>query len=117
VLQADAQGRYRGVSADKALYVSPFYPVAGRYRFHFNLDFDSPRVRIDYFDAGELQLNTAVWGKSRPLSGASLASALLRQPLLTVGVIARIHWQALRLWLKGATLFQRSATITREAKP
>jgi uncharacterized protein len=117
VLQADAQGRFRGVAADKAMYVSPFYPVEGRYRFHFNLDFDAPRVRIDYFDAGKLQLNTAVWGVSRPLSSASLASALLRQPLLTVGVIARIHWQALRLWLKGATLFQRTATTAREAKP
>jgi hypothetical protein len=39
---------------------------------------------------------------------------LLRQPLLTLGVVARIHWQALRLWIKGVSLFNRHATSTEE---
>jgi hypothetical protein len=115
VLTPDRQtGRFRDVRAPKALYVSPFYPVRGEYRFHFNTDFDAPRVRIDYFDDGRLQLNTAVWGRARALSSSSLLAALVRQPLLTLGVIARIHWQALRLWVRGVALFDRPTRTVRE---
>ena len=38
-----------------------------------------------------------------------LLAALLRMPLLTVGVMARIHWQALRLWLKGVPFYGKTA--------
>ena len=115
VLTPDAEnGAFHSVSAKKHLYVSPFYPVEGYYRFHFNIDFDSPRVRIDYFNGGKLQLNTAVWGKSLRLSTSSLLSALGRHPLMTFGVIIRIHWQALRLWSKGVKLSQRPPPSTEE---
>lgn len=110
----EISGRFQDIRADKKLYVSPFYPVSGGYRFHFNTDFDAPRVRIDYFDEGRLQLNTAIWGGSSRLSSRSLLSALIRQPLLTLGVIARIHWQALRLWLKGARLHPHSTSSSEE---
>ena len=107
-------GRFRDIQADKQLYVSPFYPVSGGYRFHFNTDLDAPRVRIDYFDAGRLQLNTAIWGKSRQLTSRTLLSALIRQPLLTLGVMARIHWQALRLWLKGVSVHSNPTSSSEE---
>ena len=51
-----------------------------------------------------LLLNTAISGNSRPMTNRSMISALVRQPLLTLGVMARIHLQALRLWLKGVSL-------------
>ena len=103
-------GLFSGILLNKLLYVSPFYPQRGEYRFYFNVDFDAPNARIDYYLDGQLQLNTAIWGKSRPLTTISLLSALLRQPLLTLGVITRIHWQALRLWLKGVTIFERQTS-------
>jgi hypothetical protein len=102
------------IDADKKLYVSPFYPLSGSYRFHFNLDFDAPRVGIDYYDRDQLQLNTAVWGRSRPLNDTNLLIALLKQPLLTLGVTFRIHWQALRLWLKGVSLTNRRPSSMEE---
>jgi DUF1365 family protein len=107
LLRPDKNGRFETVYADKRLYVSPFFPVSGGYRFRFNLDFDLPRISIDYFDQGELRLSTAIWGRARPWSVAGLLAALSKQPLLTLGVIARIHWQALRLWLKGVRLAKR----------
>ena len=108
---------FSGLRAAKRLYVSPFYPVEGEYRFDFNTDFDSPRVKIDYFKDGKLQLNTAIHGASRPLSTSSLAAAAIRQPFLTLGVIAKIHWQALRLWLKGVRLHKRpTSTLEETAK-
>ena len=116
VLTPDPEtGRFQDVRADKQLYVSPFYPVSGGYRFHFNTDLDAPRVRIDYFNEGRLQLNTAIWGKSRQLTSRSLFAALARQPLLTLGVMVRIHWQALRLWLKGVSLQPNPSSSAEEA--
>ena len=112
LLRPDDAGWFQAVFADKQLYVSPFYPVSGGYYFRFNLDFERPRVSIDYVDQGELQLNTAIWGRARAWSRRGLFSALLRQPLLTLGVMTRIHWQALRLWSKGIALVKRpSATL------
>lgn len=114
LLRPDADGRFEAVYADKRLYVSPFYPVSGGYRFRFNLDFDHPRVSIDYFDDDELQLNTAIWGHARCWSVAALLGALSKQPLLTLSITARIHWQALRLWFKGVTLKKRPTATVEE---
>ena len=84
----------------KVLHVSPFCRVEGGYAFHVREASNSASVSIDYHDADGLLIRTALGGRLTPLTRASALAALLRQPLLTVGVIARIHWQALRLALK-----------------
>ena len=89
------------VTASKAFHVSPFCEVEGGYRFRFFVERSCPVVRIDYDDAeGELLL-TSVSGKATAWSTRALLGALLRMPLLTAGIVFRIHWQALRLWIKG----------------
>ena len=115
VLQPGAEGGFRNLTSQKRLFVSPFYPESGEYRFSFNHDFLQPTVSIDYFDEGELQLNTAIWGKSRRLTTSAALQALIRQPLLTFGIISKIHWQALRLWLKQVPLFDRTTPSAEEA--
>jgi DUF1365 family protein len=84
----------------KVLHVSPFCRVEGGYAFRVREASNSASVSIDYHDADGLLIRTALGGRLTPLTRASALAALLRQPLLTVGVIARIHWQALRLALK-----------------
>lgn len=87
--------------AAKLFHVSPFNEIAGGYRFRFHLDRPIPLARIDYDDAdGELLL-TAISGKAQAWTARALLGAFLRMPLLTAGVVFRIHWQALKLWLKG----------------
>lgn len=87
--------------AAKRLHVSPFNLAAGRYRFRFVHGAARRLVRIDYDDAeGEL-LHTAISGVAHAWSTRSLLAAFLRMPFLTIGITARIHWQALKLWLKG----------------
>lgn len=87
--------------ADKRLHVSPFCDVEGHYRFRFALGRARSSVRIDYHDRqGEL-LVTSLTGTPRPWTTRALLGALARMPMLTLGVVARIHWQALRLWLAG----------------
>jgi len=87
--------------AEKLFHVSPFNEIEGGYRFRFHQGRAVQRAHIDYDDAqGELLL-TAISGKPRPWSTGSLLAAFLRMPFLTLGVVARIHWQALKLWLNG----------------
>ncbi|MGB9150113.1 MAG: DUF1365 domain-containing protein [Burkholderiales bacterium] len=90
--------------ARKVFHVSPFFDVTGDYRFSFSRRQNRQQVRIDYSDAGGLLLATSVSGHAEPLSGKRLLFAFFRYPLLTFGVVARIHWQALRLWLKGVVV-------------
>ena len=89
------------ICASKEFHVSPFNEIEGGYRFRFHLDRPLPLARIDYDDAeGELLL-TSISGKPRAWSTAALLGAFLKMPFLTAGVMFRIHWQALKLWLKG----------------
>ena len=97
------------LSADKVFHVSPFCTLAGGYRFRFmHSSLGGVRktvARIDYHDrldddaAGPL-LQTSVSGTLEPVTPASLRKALWRYPAMTLGVMARIHWQAFRLWRK-----------------
>ncbi|WP_265946434.1 DUF1365 domain-containing protein [Dechloromonas sp. A34] len=89
------------LAADKAFHVSPFNDIEGGYRFRFHLQRNCPVMRIDYGDAEGDVLLTSIAGKPRAWSTATLLGAFLRMPFLTAGVIFRIHWQALKLWLKG----------------
>ena len=98
--------------ADKVFHVSPFCPVRGRYRFVFmRAQHPLPRTvaRVDYFDDGgdAPLLNTSVSGELLPLNAQTLRRALWSYPAMTFGVIARIHWQALRLWIKSAPFFRQ----------
>jgi DUF1365 family protein len=95
--------------ARKVFHVSPFMAVQGFYRFRFHSGQEGTRnlVRIEHADdAGDL-LHTAVSGDAAPLATRTLLRALFAYPWQSVGVIARIHWQALRLWLKRVPFFSK----------
>jgi len=93
---------------DKVFHVSPFCPVEGGYRFRFMVDADRRRTvaRIDYDDALGPVLQTSVSGTLEPVTPAVLRRALLRYPLMTLAVVGRIHWQALRLFVKRVRFFR-----------
>lgn len=86
--------------AGKVFHVSPFNVIEGGYRFRFRREGKVKVAHIDYDDAGGPLLLTAISGQPQAWSAGALWRAFLRMPLLTFGVITRIHWQALRLWLK-----------------
>ena len=97
--------------AKKIFHVSPFCKVEGQYRFRFlrNHDKDGERhlARVDYDDLDGPILQTSLSGTARPLRDGTIAWALLRYPLMTFGVMARIHWQALRLCLRRVPFFSK----------
>jgi len=108
--------------ADKVFHVSPFNPVQGHYRFSFmRTQAPGPEktvARIDYYDApidvsthasaavdNPALLQTSVSGTLEPISRAALRRALWRYPAMTLAVVAHIHLQAMRLWLKQVPYF------------
>ncbi|MFP8781152.1 DUF1365 domain-containing protein [Hydrogenophaga sp. RWCD_12] len=101
--------------ADKVFHVSPFCPVRGEYRFVFlrtqHGAEDRTVARIDFHDepGAEPLIRTSVSGALEPLTEASARRALWQHPAMTLAVVARIHWQALRLWIKRAPFFRQPA--------
>ncbi len=90
------------LAAEKLFHVSPFLPVDGGYTFRFDLRPDRVGVWIDYrTDTGE-RLYATLTGPRARLTTARLLAACLRRPFGSRRVLALIHWQAFRLWRKGA---------------
>lgn len=87
------------LEARKVFHVSPFFPVSGGYRFRFSRAASAHVARIDYLDGEGPLLLTRIAGRPAPLTTARLAHAFISHPLMTLTIMARIHWQALRLWL------------------
>ncbi|MDH4392984.1 MAG: DUF1365 domain-containing protein [Aquabacterium sp.] len=103
------------LAATKLFHVSPFCQISGSYRFRFMRTFtdkDSGAgrtvARIVHDDAQGPLLLTSVSGDLAALTPQRLRHALWRMPLLTIGVIARIHWQALRLLAKRVPFFGKA---------
>jgi DUF1365 family protein len=99
------------LAARKAFHVSPFCAVAGRYAFRFHFGEGRWLARIDYFDGdGELPLlETWISGNAEPATSVTARRLPWRYPLFTLGVVARIHWQALKLWTKRVPFFNNPA--------
>jgi DUF1365 family protein len=96
------------LAARKAFHVSPFCAIEGGYRFRFmqaerevaGKTLTQVVARIDHDDAHGPLILTSIAGKAEALTDTVLLKAFLTYPLMTWGVIVRIHWQALKLWLK-----------------
>ncbi len=87
-------------TATKVFHVSPFNHVEGSYRFRFMTMDSNTLARVDYDDATGPLLETSVSGELEPITPQSIRKALYSYPMMTFGVIARIHWQAFKLWRK-----------------
>jgi uncharacterized protein len=96
-------------SAAKVFHVSPFCAVEGGYRFRFMTTPTRSKLvaRIDYDDAQGALINTSVSGSLQPYTVQTRRTALWRYGAMTLAVIARIHWQALRLWLLRVPFFKK----------
>jgi DUF1365 family protein len=89
--------------AEKLFHVSPFMQRDGRYRFRFDVAGDSQcGIWIDYEDEeGNPKLLTALTGTLLPLNRTNLRKAFWKHPLVTFKTIFLIHWQAIKIILKG----------------
>jgi hypothetical protein len=104
------QPRYGHPSrARKVFHVSPFCAVQGDYRFVFMRTTSPERLvaRVDLSDEHGPLLQTSVSGDLLALTPATQRRALWAYPAMTLGVVARIHWQALQLWRKKVRWFSK----------
>lgn len=97
----DADGAVRHAQP-KEFFVSPFIGMDQTYRFTIRPPGEKLAVRIKQADAKGDYLIATQNGVAEPLTDRALARIARRAPLTTFKIIAAIHWQALRLWLKGA---------------
>jgi DUF1365 family protein len=97
----------RELTAEKVFHVSPFCSVQGRYRFRFMRTASRVVARVDHDDDAGALLQTSVSGTLEPITPATVRRAFWGHPLMTLGVIARIHWQALRLFAKRVPFFSK----------
>ena len=99
-------GVYSHVS-DKAFYVSPFNNVEGSYRFHTALSEDVLTVGVALSVDDAPLLRTHFKAAIQPLGDGTIVKAVLAYPFMTLKVVAAIHWEAAKLYLKGLRLKDR----------
>ena len=92
---------------DKLFYVSPFIEMAMRYHFRVLPPGERVQLRILETDREGPLLAATFNGRYRTLNTKELLRAFFALPLVTMKIMAAIHWEALRLWLKGARLVPR----------
>lgn len=97
------------IEARKLMHVSPFCVIEGHYDFRFRLKGDAAAVSVDYFDGDECLIRTAIAGRGEPATSRALLGSFLRWPLFSLGVMARIHWQAIRLLIKRVRFHRQPA--------
>ena len=94
-------------SCDKLFHVSPFIPMQMRYHFRMLPPGEEIRWRILETDPEGPLLAATFSGRQEAMTTATLLSLTARIPFLTLKIVAGIHWEALKLWLKGAKYIPR----------
>ncbi|MES0873179.1 DUF1365 domain-containing protein [Sinimarinibacterium thermocellulolyticum] len=95
------------IEKEKVFHVSPFLDRVGQYRFTLGAPGARIRVAIRETQGGEAILDATLAGERLAVSDTAILSQVLRMPWMTIKVVAGIHWEALKLWLRGARFFRK----------
>lgn len=101
------------LNARKLMHVSPFQPVEGGYEFRFDITDERIGIFIDYTSQAGGLIATLT-GPRAPLSNRAILGFCLRRPFGSRRVLTLIHWQALKLWWKGARFINRPEPPAKE---
>lgn len=94
---------------NKCFHVSPFFDLVGRYQFRFSEPGENLRVLIHETREGVPVLDATLAGERQALSDGNILKQVLALPLQMLKVVAGIHWEALKLWLRGAKFHAKPA--------
>jgi hypothetical protein len=112
----DESGKWKRVIA-KDFYVSPFSDPNDTFDFCFTAPAENWKVNINNITAGETSLLSSIYGARQELTASRLAWFALKYPLLSLGIIFGIHWQALLLFIKRIPHFSKSTPIRKAVLP
>lgn len=101
----------------KALHVSPFMGMDQVYDWRFTDPGDAISVHMDVIEDGAVRLDATMVMRRTPLTATALAFALVRYPLMTLQVVAGIHFHAFRVWWKGNPYYDKPSPPAAVASP
>ena len=104
--RAEANGVISQV-CEKAFFVSPFLEQDLRYEFAVRSPGEAVSVAMIVRRRADIALTASFSGARLDLTDANILRAWLGNPLMTLKVIAGIHWEALRMWVKGVRYLGR----------
>lgn len=97
-------------TCSKGFHVSPFLDLQGRYRFRVRRPDEALSLTIQEGDRDGVRLTAAIKGRRQALTDRNLLACFFAYPLMTLKVIAAIHVEAVRLWLKGLKVYAHPGT-------
>lgn len=106
---AEAAGAGLRYRAEKRFHVSPFMGMDMEYVWNTTLPAARLAVHIENHSGGAKVFDATLRLERREITGPRLAWALARFPMMTAWVVAWIHWEALKLWLKNTPLHPHPA--------
>lgn len=107
LLQNFENGFFRQVKR-KLFYISPFTELDDYLDLNIGLPGEKLKIFIDDFKDKQIKVRTVLNAKKKKLTDWQLIKYLLRFPFLTIQIISLIHWQALKLWLKGVNFIPKN---------
>lgn len=96
-------------SKPKVFHVSPFVGMQARYEFFIHPPGDKLNILIHEYENNELMLIASQQGVAQAFTTANLLRQFARVPFVSLKVMALIHWQALKIWLKGGKFHRKPA--------
>ena len=97
----------------KEMHVSPFMAMDVEYDWRFNTPGEALTVHMENAAKGEKVFDATLILQREEITSRSLSRVLLAFPLMTLKIITAIHWEALRLWLKGVPVHDHPAKQNR----
>lgn len=94
---------------DKSFHVSPFFDVKGKYKFTLRTPTDKLSLIIANSENDKQTHIATISGRRAAGTVGTLMKAAVLMPLSSLGVSVAIHWQAIKLWIKGAGYRSRPA--------
>ncbi len=92
---------------DKCFHVSPFFDMVGRYRFILDEPGERLRVALHETREGQPILDATIAGERQALRDAPILKLVALMPFMTLKVVAGIHWEALKIWLRGGKFHRK----------
>jgi len=105
--------KHKRYAPPKEMHVSPFMPMDVEYDWRFSEPGRHLAVHMEIARRGEKLFDATLALRRREMTGGSLARVLIVYPLMTLRVIAAIHWQALKLWVKRVPVHDHPAKRAR----